>query len=247
MICSGVNPKRSAYSRFTNRYRPSLLHCTSMTGAESVMSRSCDSLARRDFSARLRSMNCPNWRPMSLTISRKSSSGSRTSRLMHSITPRTSSVSLMGKQKAECNPSFVAAVARGKLLSLVTSRIQAGSPLAQTRPGRPIPWPNLLSRVTASNSGTLTDRRDQKSMQVSWFGARSTSHIAPSPHPPLSHRTWIILGAASASAGDSAKMRLTASLMSSRCSKRLRSETTEAITRAVVAMVAMNTCNNRRE
>src|SRR5882724_4724811 len=143
---------------------------------------------------------------MCATISRKSLSGSSISRLKHSMTPTTSLASLIGKPMPACSPSFVATGARGKLLSLVTSVIHSDLPLLQTRPGSPTPGENLLCRVSASNSDTLTEGRDQKSMQVSWLEDRSTFHIAPRSHSAVSHITWIILGAASVILGDSARI-----------------------------------------
>src|SRR4030095_12375359 len=87
----------------------------------------------------------------------------------------------------------------------------------------------------------------QKSTQASCLADRSTFHIAPSSHSPVSHMPWIILGAASVLLGDSARTRLTASLIRSLCSKRLRSETTVAITRVVTVRVAMNSCRKKRD
>src|SRR6267142_394977 len=163
------------------------------------------------------------------------------------MTPTTSSPSLIGKPMPVCKPSLVAAGARGKLPSLLTSVIHSGRPLLQTRPGSPTPGENLLCRVRASNSDTLMAGRDQKSMQVSWLEDRSTFHIEPSSHSAVSHMTWIILGAASVMLGDSATTRLTASLIRSLCSKRLRSDTTLAITKVVMVRVAMNSCRKKRD
>src|SRR5215467_15896211 len=98
------------------------------------------------------------------------------------MTPTTSSPSLTGKPMPVCNPSFVATGAREKLMSLVTSVTHSGLPLLQTRPGTPTPRENLLWRVSASNADTLTEGRDQKSIQVSWSEDRSTFQITPRSH-----------------------------------------------------------------
>ena len=62
------------------------------------------------------------------------------------MTPRMSLPTTIGKPKAPCRPSRAAARARGKLASLTTSGIQAGWPLAQTRPGSPTPGANVVCR-----------------------------------------------------------------------------------------------------
>src|SRR5262245_66626686 len=131
------------------------------------------------------------------------------------MTPTTSSPSLIGKPMLVCKPSFVATGALKKLLSLVTSVTHSGLPLLQTRPGRPTPRENLLCRVSASNADTLTEGRDQKSMHVSCSADRSTFQIAPRSQSEVSHIAWMILGAAYIILGDSARIRLTTSLLRS--------------------------------
>src|SRR5215510_16291298 len=125
------------------------------------------------------------------------------------MTPTTSSPSLTGKPMPVCKPSFVATGARKKLLSPVMSVTHSGLALLQTRPGRPTSRENLLWRVSASNADTLTEGRDQKSMQVSCSEDRSTFQIAPRSHSEVSHIAWMILGAASIILGDLHRIRLT--------------------------------------
>ena len=108
-------------------------------------------------------MNCPIWLPMVAIMSSMSRSGCRMSWLKNSMTPRTSPPSRMGKPNAACNISRAAMGARGKLASWTTSGMYAGSRLDQTRPGRPIPGLNVLSRMAASNSRTSMDSLCQTS------------------------------------------------------------------------------------
>ena len=103
--------------------------------------------------ARRRSTNSPIWLPTLVSIDSRSSSGARISRLKNSITLSTSPRSRIGNPNAACRPSRAATCARGKLVSCTTSGIQAGSPLAQTRPGSPTPRANVEARLMASNSG----------------------------------------------------------------------------------------------
>ena len=115
--------------------------------SDSVKKRSSSSCARR------RSMNMPIWLPTLASIESRSASGSRISRLKNSITLRTSPRSRTGNPNAAWSPSRAATSARGKFASWTTSGIQAGSACAQTRPGRPIPRANVVSRLAASNRG----------------------------------------------------------------------------------------------
>ena len=50
-----------------------------------------------------------------------------------------------------------------------TSRIHAGSPLAHTRPGSPTPGPNVMRRLTASNSSKVRPGAVQMSLQRRTF------------------------------------------------------------------------------
>src|SRR5205814_1869722 len=68
-------------------------------------------------------------------------------------TPSTLSPRTIGNPNAPCSPSRPAISARGKFVSATTSRIQAGSPVAQTRPGRPTPVAKVRRRLRASNRG----------------------------------------------------------------------------------------------
>ena len=63
--------------------------------------------------------------------------------LKNSNAPCTRRPSMIGRAKAAWSPTRSAAAARGKLSSCVTSGIQAGSRLFQTRPGRPTPRSNV--------------------------------------------------------------------------------------------------------
>ena len=98
-------------------------------------------------------MNMPIWLPTVRSIDSSDSSGARTSRLKNSITLWTSPRRSTGKPNAACRPSRAATAARGKLRSWTTSGIQAGSPVDQTRPGKPTPGAKVAPRLIASNSG----------------------------------------------------------------------------------------------
>ena len=55
-----------------------------------------------------------------------------------------------GSEKAPLRPTSAATSARGKLASQVTSTIQAGRPVAATRPGRPMPGGSGVPRVSGA-------------------------------------------------------------------------------------------------
>ena len=77
-------------------------------------------------SACLRFMNWPSWLPMAVSISSSSVSGCWISPLKTSMTPRMSLPTTIGKANAPCSPARAATRARGKLVSVTTSGIQAG-------------------------------------------------------------------------------------------------------------------------
>src|SRR5881296_3579905 len=102
------------------------------------------------------------------------------------MTPVTSPPNRIGNANPACKPTWAANGARGKFGSFVTSVIQAGFPLAQTRPGSPTPGRKVVSLVTAVNSVALNVRACHKSKQDSTLAFRSTVQIAPTSHPRLS-------------------------------------------------------------
>ena len=71
-----------------------------------------------------------------------------------------------------------------------TSGIQAGSPLAQTRPGRPMPRGKVVARLTASNSGNSPagSSRSRRSAARRPRGRPSRARRAPSRAPRRSLR-----------------------------------------------------------
>ena len=81
----------------------------------------------------------PSWRPMCAVTSSRRSSGVTACSEKHSMTANVLSPIGIGKEKAPRRPTSAPASARGKLASQVTSTIQAGRPVAATRPGRPMP------------------------------------------------------------------------------------------------------------
>ena len=69
------------------------------------------------------------------------------------MTPSTSRSSTTGNPNAACRCSRAAAGARGKFSSLSTSGMNAGRAAAQTRPGRPTPLANDVSRLRCLELG----------------------------------------------------------------------------------------------
>ncbi len=103
-------------------------------------------------------MNMPIWLPTVESIESRSASGSRISRLKNSMTLSTSPRSRTGKPNAAWRPSRAAMPARGKFASCTTSGIHAGSPLAQTRPGRPMPRLNVAAAARLVELGEPQQR-----------------------------------------------------------------------------------------
>ena len=73
----------------------------------------------------------------------------------HSTTANVRSAIGIGKEKAPRRPTWAPASARGKLGSQVTSTIQAGRPVAATRPGRPMPAASDVRSVSARKASNL--------------------------------------------------------------------------------------------
>lgn len=94
--------------------------------------------------------------------------------------------------------------------------IQAGSPLAHTRPGKPTPAAKVTRRLTASNSGHSAEGACQAWEQRRTLSRRSTVHSPAysqdSPWPMAAS----IRGAASLRSRDSESIRLTSSSMARR-------------------------------
>src|ERR1700752_2601673 len=103
------------------------------------------------------------------------------------MTPRISFLSVIGKANALCRPSFTATVFRGKLVSFVTSAIQTGLPLAQTRPGNPTPGENGACRLNVSNPVILGGDVFQTSTQRSTLDCVSTLQNTPISQSRASH------------------------------------------------------------
>jgi hypothetical protein len=87
--------------------------------------------------------------------------------------------------------------ARGKLPSAVTSGIQAGEALAQTRPGRPTPRRKVVRSLAARNSRKRSGAALHISAQRRQSLSRSTVQSAPCSQPSDSQIACRILGAAS--------------------------------------------------
>ena len=142
------------------------------------------------------------------SIDRRSSSGVRISRLKNSMTLCTSPRSRIGKPNAPCSPSRAAIVARGKFASRTTSWIQTGCACVHTRPGRPMPRPNVVVRLTASNSGNCSRRAHQVSTQRRRSASRSIRQSAPcTPSRALRKSLQGSWGAASPNVADSTSAR----------------------------------------
>ena len=109
------------------------------------------SLSRRRSSARQRSTQWPMRPPRLVIVASRLASGSRRSFARNSIAPSTPVAPRIGKQNAARRPARAALGPRGKPASARTSAIQAGSPLAQTRPGNPSPSASRVLRVACSN------------------------------------------------------------------------------------------------
>jgi hypothetical protein len=169
--------------------------------SERVKNRSSSSCARR------LSTKSPIWLPTLVSIERRSSSGSRISRLKNSITLCTSPRRRMGNPKAPWSPSRAAVSARGKFKSGTTSRIQAGWPLVHTRPGRPMPGPKVIWRLARSNSGKCSGDKRHVSTQRSTSASRSIRHSAPYSQSSASHMASRIFRAASPKVADSTSAR----------------------------------------
>ena len=142
-------------------------------------------------------MNMPIWLPTVVSIDSSSASGSRISRLKNSMTLSTSPRSRTGNPNAAWRPSRAAIAARGKFVSWTTSGIQAGSPVAQTRPGRPTPRANVRRRLVASNSGNASSGEVQILAQRRASASRSIVQSAPCSQPSVSQMASRIFGAAS--------------------------------------------------
>ena len=134
------------------------------------------------------------------------------------------------------------------------SGIHVGLRLVQTRPGNPTPRANVSSLLAALNPSTLASSECQNSEQRR---ARSLSlgvQRQPTSHPRVSPIVFNILGVASFSSGDSARICVTARfpamrrLLSRRiCSERHLSETAAARKRNVTAFEARNNCRTTSE
>ena len=119
-----------------------------------VKKRSSSSCARR------RSMNMPISLPTVVSIESSSSSGSRISGLKNSSTLCTSPRRQDRKAKRRVQPLAGGDDARaGSSTSRVTSGIQAGWPLAQTRPGKPTPFANVDSAADGVELGQIAPRQ----------------------------------------------------------------------------------------
>src|SRR5438132_2746473 len=93
----------------------------------------------------------------------------------------------IGKANAPCTRHGAATAARGKFVSTVTSRIQAGVSLSHTRPGKPSPAAKRASRLSSSNgfAWPAASGACQLSMQRMLSPPPLTSHSAPNRHPSV--------------------------------------------------------------
>ena len=136
------------------------------------------SLSRRRSSARQRSTLWPMRPPRLFIVASSVSSGSRFPAARNSTAAITSEAPWIGKQNAAASPQRTAIGARGKFGSAPTSTIQAGSPLAQTRPGSPSPGASDRLRVTAPNCPGAFHVSMQRSSP-----APVSVQTAPASHP----------------------------------------------------------------
>jgi len=112
-----------------------------------------------------------------------SSSGSCGSAARNSIAPTTPRAVRIGKQNPACSPDSTAAWTRGKFGSDCTSRIQAGAPVDQTRPGNPYPGASDNPRLNAANAASRCSAHHDSTQRRNAACAGSSSHTAPNCQP----------------------------------------------------------------
>src|SRR5436190_5473069 len=153
---------------------------TTESRADSSIARMRASLRRTASSDFRRATNWPIWLPRLASVSSRSSSGTRSSRVKNSIAPRTRCPLRTGKERPAWSPASAAARARGKFGSTRTSSIHAGSPVATTRPGRPSPSARTVSRDATSKLARSSGGAHQTATQrTTRSPSLSASHAAP--------------------------------------------------------------------
>ena len=165
---------------------------------------------RTSLSASRRLRNWAIWLPIVDEAWRRSASGSLTSSLNNSMTPKTSLSLAMGKAKAPCRPSWVAASMRGKLASCWASEIHTGRFIAHTRPGSPTPGVMVMVRVAFSKFAASNDSADQNSRQLSDSPSTSMHQRAATFQARFEPMAYRMAGPASLNVLDSARTRATA-------------------------------------
>ena len=123
--------------------------------ADSATERKRLSDSRRASASWAEAITRPSWRPMCAVTSSRRSSGVTALTEKHSMTANVPSPIGIGKQNAPLRPTSVATCARGKFGSHWTSTIQAGRPVAATRPGRPMPLGRSVASVSARKASNL--------------------------------------------------------------------------------------------
>ena len=136
---SSVWPNISSAPRFQEMMSPFWSAAMIASVADSATERKRFSDSRRASPSCWPAIWRPSWRPMCAVTSSRRSSGVTACSEKHSMTAKVLSPIGIGKENAPRRPTSAPASARGKLASQVTSTIQAGRPVAATRPGRPMP------------------------------------------------------------------------------------------------------------
>ena len=134
---------------------------------------------------------CASWPPTVANSADTSAFGSLTPAEKNSITPAQRSATTIGNAAAVISPARRATGPRGSLPSAPTSVTQAGRRNAQTRPGRPRPAANTVSRdvsLSATTSGGALAGCQvpmQRSSPPSSDGRQTAPKLQPSVSPSV--------------------------------------------------------------
>ena len=102
------------------------------------------------------------------------SSGWRTMLLEIESTPTVRPSKVTGKTKAPCTPASRTRGTGAERASRLTSELQIGSPLSQTRPIRPVPGVMVAPRELSANFASGSTPFDQTSSQRMTLAASSS-------------------------------------------------------------------------
>ena len=174
------SPRRRGSSR--SRARGASIVTTASSAASSI-ARSRDSLARTSSSAWRRATYCPTWLPSTRIVASSRSSGSRSSRVKNSITPRRPAGCAAGSRTPRAGRRAGPRRRGGSSRPAGASTIHAGSPLASTRPGRPSPGASASSLAERLELRRVRSPACQVRMQRRRPSSGSSSHTAPSSQP----------------------------------------------------------------